>query len=168
MCLIDKHAAHERILYEKLMKNYKNVASQMLLSPVTVQLSAQEKDAIMQNTQLLFDSGVEVDDFGANCVILRAVPADIIHSDLENLVVELASNLALNPKYTLSERTQWVLHSISCKAAVKGGDKNSYEELVKLAQDIINGVVPMFCPHGRPVLITMSKKEVEKQFGRQG
>ncbi len=168
MCIIDKHAAHERLLYEKLVANYKNVSSQILLHPVTVTLSANEKNALLQNEQILRDSGVEIDDFGVNSVILRAVPADIEQTDLENFVVELGDKLTNNPNSAITDKTQWVLHSISCKAAIKGGQKNFDEELFALAREIIYGDAPLFCPHGRPVIIRMTKKEVEKQFGRQG
>ncbi len=168
MCIIDKHAAHERLLYEKLIATYKNVSSQMLLHPISVQLSANEKNALLSNEELLLNSGIEIEDFGGNSVILRAVPADIYQADLENFVIELADKLTLNSKDAMSEKTQWVLHSISCRAAIKGGDKNSSSELFLLAQDIMSGKAPLFCPHGRPVIIKMTKKEVERQFGRQG
>ncbi len=168
MCLIDKHAAHERILYEKIMATYGNVASQMLLQPLTVQLSAKEKNVLLQNVQLLADSGIEIEDFGANSVILRAIPQDIEQTDLENFVIEIANKLIVNYKNTISEKTSWVLNSISCRSAIKGGDKSAKEELYKLAKQILNGEIPLFCPHGRPVVLKITKKEVEKFFGRQG
>ena len=93
MCLLDKHAAHERIIYESLAASYGKVSSQMLLVPVTVQLSAEEKDALVQSEMLLQDSGLEVEDFGGNSVVVRAVPADVVPEDVEDLVVELASRL---------------------------------------------------------------------------
>ncbi len=168
ICIIDKHAAHERLLYEKLINSHKSVSSQMLLCPITVQLSASEKDALLQNEELLANNGVEVDDFGGNSVILRAVPSDIEQNDLENFVVELSNKLSINHKNAVSEKSQWVMHSICCRAAIKGGDRNHNKELFKLAQDILYGEIPPYCPHGRPVIIKMTKKEVEKQFGRQG
>lgn len=168
MCLLDKHAAHERILYEALAASYGNVSSQMLLVPVTVQLSAEEKNALVQSEMLLQDSGLEVEDFGGNSVVVRAVPADVVPGDVENLVVELASRLVSNPRYTTSEKTEWVLHSIACRAAIKAGDKTHAAQLLRLAEDVLDGKVPPFCPHGRPIVLKITKKELEKQFGRQG
>lgn len=167
LCFIDKHAAHERILYEALAQNYGSVSSQMLLCPVTVQLSADEKNALLQNETLLTDSGVEVDDFGGNAVVVRAVPADVVPDDVQNLIIELADRMVHNQRDTTSEKTQWVLHSIACRAAVKAGDKSHQAQLLKLAQEVLDGAIPPFCPHGRPVILKVTKKELEKQFGRQ-
>lgn len=166
LCLIDKHAAHERILYERLAKDYGNVSSQMLLVPVTINLSADEKIAVMQNHQLLMDAGVETEDFGGNTVVVRAVPADVEVEDVEDLVVEVAAKLARGSKDAYSQRTEWVLHSIACRAAIKAGDHTPPQQLMRLAEDILAGKVPPFCPHGRPVVLKLTQKELEKQFGR--
>ena len=168
LCLIDKHAAHERILYEKLAAGYGAASSQLLLAPVTVNLSAPEKAALLENAALLNDAGVQVDDFGGNTMLVRAVPADVPVADVEGLLCELADRLAQGSRETVSEKTQWVMHSIACKAAIKAGDKSDRRELMTLAQDILNGKVPPFCPHGRPVVLKLTKKELEKQFGRLG
>ena len=168
LCLIDKHAAHERILYEQLVSGYGAASSQILLAPVTVNLSAAEKTALLENADLLNDAGVQVDDFGGNTMLVRAVPADVQVSDVEGLLCELADRLARGSRETVSEKTQWVMHSIACKAAIKAGDKSDRRELMALAQDILNGKVPPFCPHGRPVVLKLTKKELEKQFGRLG
>ncbi|MEG1153454.1 MAG: DNA mismatch repair endonuclease MutL [Ruthenibacterium sp.] len=166
--LIDKHAAHERAIYESLAAAYGNVSSQMLLCPVTVQLSAGEKDALLQNEAALADSGLEVEDFGGKSVVVRAVPADIVPDDVEDLVIELASRLENNPRDTKSEKTEWVLHSIACRAAIKAGDKTHAAQLLHLAEDVLDGKIPPFCPHGRPITLKLTKKELEIQFGRQG
>ena len=168
MCLIDKHAAHERLIYEELAKNYGNVPSQMLLMPVPVQLNAEEKNALLGNLDLLRDAGVERDDFGGNTVMIRAVPADVQADDVEELAIELAAKLAKGAKDALSEKTEWVLHSISCRAAMKAGDKTRPEGLLRLAEQIMAGKVPPFCPHGRPIVLKLTRKELEKQFGRLG
>lgn len=168
LCLIDKHAAHERMLYEKLAQNYDGADSQMLLSPVTVQLSAEEKNAVLQHAEILACNGLEVEDFGGNAVVVRTVPCDVVPEDVENMVIELASSLAQNPHATLSEQTEWVMHSIACRAAVKAGDKTHSDQLLYLAQQVLDGEIPPFCPHGRPVILKITKKELEKQFGRQG
>ena len=168
MCLIDKHAAHERLIYEELAKNYGNVPSQMLLMPVPVQLNAEEKNALLGNLDLLRDAGVELDDFGGNTVMIRAVPADVQADDVEELAIELAAKLAKGAKDALSEKTEWVLHSISCRAAMKAEDKTRPEGLLRLAEQIMAGKVPPFCPHGRPIVLKLTRKELEKQFGRLG
>ena len=168
MCLIDKHAAHERILYEDLMAGFGVRSSQMLLCPVTVQVSAQEKHTLLDAQELLQKSGLEVEDFGTGAVVVRAVPADIEEHDIPNLVLEVASRLMANPNDTMSEKTEWVLHSIACRAAIKAGDKTPPETLLGLARRVLDGEIPPFCPHGRPVVLKITQKELEKQFGRQG
>ena len=168
MCLIDKHAAHERAIYEELAKAYGNVASQQLLCPVTVQLSAEEKDALLAAGEVLAASGLEVEDFGGRSVVVRAVPADIVPEDVEDLLLDVAQRLCANPKETVSGKTEWVLHSVACRSAVKGGEKNSRAQLIRLAQDVLDGKIPPYCPHGRPVVLKITLKELEKQFGRQG
>ena len=167
LILIDKHAAHERILYEKLLAGYGKVDGQLLMTPVSVVLSAAEKNALLADETLLADAGFEVEDFGGSSVLVRAVPANVPAESVERLTEEIAAKLAVNAHDTLSEKTDWVLHSIACRAAIKAGDQNPAQTLLSLAKDILDGVVPPFCPHGRPVLIHLSQKELEKQFGRR-
>ena len=166
LCLIDKHAAHERQLYEKLAAQYGNVPSQMLLEPLTVDLSAEEKQALLDNIPLLENAGLEVADFGGSTVVLRAVPADVEPQNAESLLVEIADRLLRGGHDALNEHTEWVLHSISCRAAIKAGDRSSPQELLALAEKILSGEVPPFCPHGRPCVLKLTRKELEKQFGR--
>ena len=166
VCIIDKHAAHERQLFEKLAANYGGVPAQMLLEPVVVELSAEEKTALLSNLELLESAGLEIDDFGGNSVFLRSVPADVEQGSAEDLLVELADKLSKGSRDALSEKTEWVLHSISCRAAIKAGDKTSPQELMALAEKILSGEVPPFCPHGRPCVLKLTRKELEKQFGR--
>lgn len=166
LCLIDKHAAHERQIYEKLAASYGDVPSQLLLAPLVITLSAEEKQALMGNIPLLENVGIEVGDFGGNTVLLRAVPCDVEQDDLEDMLVEIADKLARGSRDALSERTEWVLHSVSCRAAIKAGDRTSPEELMALAEKILSGEVPPFCPHGRPCVLKLTRKELEKQFGR--
>ena len=166
LCLIDKHAAHERQLYEKLAANYGNVPSQMLLEPAAIDLAAEEKQALLDNIPLLENAGLEIADFGGNTVVLRAVPADVEPQNTESLLVEIANKLLKGGHDALNEHTEWVLHSISCRAAIKAGDKSSPQELLALAEKILSGEVPPFCPHGRPCVLKLTRKELEKQFGR--
>ena len=166
ICIIDKHAAHERQLFEKLAANYGDVPSQLLLEPLVIELSAEEKTALLANLPLLESAGLEVSDFGGSSVCLRSVPADVEQGSAEDLLVELAAKLAHGSRDALNERTEWVLHSISCRAAIKAGDHTSPQELMALAEKILSGEVPPFCPHGRPCVLKLTRKELEKQFGR--
>ena len=166
ICIIDKHAAHERQLFEKLAADYGDVPSQLLLEPVVVELSAEEKTALLANLDLLESAGLEIADFGGSTVLLRSVPADVEQSSAEDLLIELADKLAKGSRDALNEKTEWVLHSISCRAAIKAGDKTSPQELMALAEKILSGEVPPFCPHGRPCVLKLTRKELEKQFGR--
>ena len=166
VCIIDKHAAHERQLFEKLAANYGDVPAQLLLEPLVVELSAEEKTALLSNVDLLENAGLEIDDFGGSSVLLRSVPADVEQDSAEDLLVELAAKLSRGSRDALSEKTEWVLHSISCRAAIKAGDHTSPQELMALAEKILSGEVPPFCPHGRPCVLKLTRKELEKQFGR--
>ena len=166
LCLIDKHAAHERQLYEKLAANYGDVPSQMLLEPTAIDLAAEEKQALLDNLPVLENAGLEIADFGGNTVVLRAVPADVEPRSAEDLLVEIADRLRRGGRDALNERTEWVLHSIACRAAIKAGDRSSAQELMALAEKILSGEVPPFCPHGRPCVLKLTRKELEKQFGR--
>lgn len=166
LCLIDKHAAHERQLYENLAANYGNVPGQLLLQPAAIDLSAEEKQALLDNLPLLENAGLDVADFGGSTVLLRAVPADVEPQNAEDLLVEIADRLLKGSRDALNEHTEWVLHSIACRAAIKAGDKSSPQELMALAEKILSGEVPPFCPHGRPCVLKLTRKELEKQFGR--
>ena len=166
LCLIDKHAAHERILFEQLAKDYGSVPSQMLLVPVQVNLTAAEKQAILQNLAMLTDAGIEAEDFGGSTVVVRAVPADVPVDDVEDMIVELAAKLSDGSRDALREKTEWVLHSSACRAAIKAGDRTNAAEMLALAQHIMDGTIPPFCPHGRPCVLKITRKELEKQFGR--
>ena len=165
LIIIDKHAAHERILYEKLKKSQNN-DKQMLLSPVGVNLNAKEKEAVMNNIQLLEDNGFIVEDMGLNGVIVRAVPLNISCEDPQSLMEEIAHNLSEGNNAEISEKQEWIFHSVACRSAIKAGDKATEYELKCLVSDIILEKIPLYCPHGRPVIVSLTKKEIEKQFGR--
>ena len=168
LCLIDKHAAHERILFEQLARDYGSVPSQMLLVPVQVNLTAAEKQAVLQNLDLLTDAGIEAEDFGGSTVVVRAVPADVPVDDVEDMIVELAAKLADGGRDALREKTEWVLHSIACRAAIKAGDRTNAAEMLALAQRIMDGTVPPFCPHGRPCVLQWGTSDLDKMFKRMG
>ena len=166
MFLLDKHAAHERLIFEELKRSEKP-QSQMLLSPVSVPLSPEEYDAVISNLDLLNSSGYEVEDFGGT-VLVRAVPVYLDGEDPASLISEAAGGF-LDYKLTAdTAKLEWLYHSVSCRAAVKAGTKLSDAELEKLAERVLLNDDIMFCPHGRPVAIKLTKKDIEKQFGRLG
>lgn len=163
--VIDKHAAHERILYEQFKKNT-IIDKQMLLVPVTVKLSRPEKQAVLENGELLESSGFEIEDFGGDAVIVRAIPMYVVDENPENLVSEIAYNLSNGNKSEMSEKMDWIFRSVACRSAIKGGDKAEINRITALVKDIRSKKIPLYCPHGRPIIITITKKELEKQFGR--
>ncbi len=163
--VIDKHAAHERILYEQFKKNTR-IDKQMLLVPVTVKLSRPEKQAVLENGELLESSGFEIEDFGGDAVIVRAIPMYVVDENPENLVSEIAYNLSNGNKSEMSEKMDWIFRSVACRSAIKGGDKAEINRITALVKDIRSKKIPLYCPHGRPIIITITKKELEKQFGR--
>ena len=165
LIVIDKHAAHERLLYEKL-KKAQNTDNQMLLVPVGVNLSAKEKEAVMDNIQLLEDNGFIIEDMGLGGVMVRAVPLNISSEDPQSLIEEIAHNLSEGNNAEISEKQEWIFHSVACRSAIKAGDKTTEYELKRLINDIRTQKIPLYCPHGRPVIISLTKKEIEKQFGR--
>ncbi|MEG3030515.1 MAG: DNA mismatch repair protein MutL, partial [Oscillospiraceae bacterium] len=118
------------------------------------------------NLNTLTQQGFIIEDFGIGGVLLRAIPMNISCEDPQSLINEIAHNLVDNNRLSLSEKQEWILHSVACRSAIKAGDKASTAELVELVKDIKQEKIPLFCPHGRPVIITITKKELEKQFGR--
>ena len=166
MLVIDKHAAHERIIFNSLKKEQNGVESQMLLSPVTVTLSKEEYNALLENTDILSKAGYCIEDFGQGMVIVTECPTYIESGDIEPVVIELAGYLADSKKDMIPEKLDWIYHSTACRAAVKAGDKTTPYEQQKFVEQLLSMPEIRYCPHGRPVMIEMSKKELEKNFGR--
>lgn len=162
--MIDKHAAHERILFNKLKKERK-IEVQPLLTPVTVTLAKEEYDAVINNAEMLERGGFEVEEFGSSCVLVRAVPSFLVGEDISSLISEIASKL-LSGTDTMTEREEQLLSTIACKAAIKAGGKTEREEMQRLAERVLLDEEIMYCPHGRPVAFEIKKRELEKQFGR--
>jgi len=162
--LIDKHAAHERILFEKL-KATLEPESQLLLSPQSVVLSKEEFDEIINSTQMLEKAGFDVEEFGEGTVLVRAIPSMLVGENLTSMLSEIAGNL-ITKQCVQSERVDSLYHTMSCRAAVKAGNKSTEQELLGLAQKILSNNDIMYCPHGRPVAIELKRREIEKQFGR--
>jgi len=162
--LIDKHAAHERILFNKLVKERKTEV-QALLTPVTVTLEAGEYDAVINNLDLLLSSGFEVEDFGNSSVIIRAIPTFLTAADVPSLISEIAEGL-ISTGTVSTQREENIFHTVACKAAIKAGTNISRIEMQSLAEKVLSSKEIMYCPHGRPVAFEIKKRELEKQFGR--
>ena len=167
MLLMDKHAAHERYIFEKIKNDISELETQMLLEPVMVMLSYDEFDALAANLDKLSRLGFEIEPDVAPTVAVKGVP--IILGDSENptdIVTELARNFIQcrnNPQLEIFDD---LYHSIACKAAIKANDNNSTIELQALLNAVYGNENIRYCPHGRPVIITLSKKDIEKQFRR--
>ncbi len=166
LCVIDKHAAHERILFNQLKKNEHNTGSQLLLAPVTVTLGKEEYVAVIENLETIADAGFDVQDFGNGTVIVRSCPIDLDNQEIAPLIDEIAQYLVKNRRDITNEHLDWIYHNVACRSAIKAGDTNSTAELLALAKQVVNDNEVRFCPHGRPVMIELSKYELEKQFGR--
>ncbi len=162
--LIDKHAAHERILFNDFKKKEK-IEMQNLLSAVSVRLEAEEYTAVVGNLELLLKAGFEIEDFGEGTVLVRAVPAMLSGEDVASMVNEAAASLARTGNVDI-ERIEDIFHSVSCKAAIKAGYITSNTELLELAKKVLCSDDIRYCPHGRPVAFEIKKKDIEKQFGR--
>lgn len=166
LCVIDKHAAHERILFNKLKSQAQNSGSQMLLAPVTVTLGKEEYIAVTENLETISKTGFDIEDFGNGTVIIRSCPMDLDNCEIAPLISEIAEYLTKNRRDITNEHLDWIYHNVACRSAIKAGDDNSNAELLALAKQVVNDNDVRFCPHGRPVMIEISKYELEKQFGR--
>lgn len=166
LLLIDKHAAHERILFDSLCENHSAPSAQMLLEPVTVTLRKTEHTVLLENADLLERAGILVEDFGMNSIIIRSVPMNLDSQGVCEIVEEVADRLLKNPNRVSTEKQEWIYHSIACRAAIKAGDKSDKAELMALCERIVKDDSIRYCPHGRPVAVWLSKYELEKQFGR--
>ncbi len=162
--MIDKHAAHERILFNKLKEN-NVIESQSLLIPVTVKLIGDEYTAMVSNIYSLTDYGFEVEDFGNESVMVRAIPAMLSKEDAESTIIEAAHSLAQKGSVNL-DRIDDILHSVACKAAIKAGYITTDTEKLNLAIKVLSDNDIMYCPHGRPVAFEIKKYNLEKYFGR--
>ena len=166
LLIIDKHAAHERMLYNELQKDNGASGSQMLLVPVSVTLSKEEYAAVLAHMEVLTKAGFAAEDFGGGTVLVRACPLNLEREDITALVTEFAGHLLKYHREVLSEKLDWLYHSVACRAAVKAGDHTTDYELYDFTKRLLADPDVRYCPHGRPVLITLSRTELEKQFGR--
>ena len=164
--LIDKHAAHERILFEKLKANQEAISSQTLLTPVAHRLSADSAAILLENQPVLEELGFEIQEFGDNTVLIRQIPMDLDDTQAADALETLAADLMNGRKERKDSVRDELLHTVACKAAIKAGWQSSEAELLKLAEQVLSRDDLKHCPHGRPICITLSKKQLEKQFKR--
>ena len=162
---IDKHAAHERMNYEQL-KAQTQINSQVLLVPVAVRLSADEYAAVTENLTLLSKCGFAAEDFGNSTVLVRETPSMLDGADIKDLITEIAQKLLEHKTDIEPEKADWIFHSTACRSAVKGGDHTSPQEQEMFVKKLLSMPNIRYCPHGRPVMIKISRHELEKQFGR--
>ena len=163
---IDKHAAHERIRFEALKKENHPIMAQLLLAPLPAELSREEAAVVLENAALLTQYGFEVDDFGGGDLLIRQIPSDVDAEDAKALLQELAGKLLSGRTLDPESLRDNLLHSIACKSAIKAGWQTSDAELRRLVQEVLSRDDIKYCPHGRPVCVTLTKRQLEKQFGR--
>ena len=164
--LIDKHAAHERILFEKLKANQEKISAQSLLTPIPVRLSPAAVAELLSNTDMLDELGFEIEEFGENTVLLRQIPMDLAPGDAADAVESLAADLLSGRREKKDTVRDALLHTVACKAAIKAGWVNDEAELLAVVKEVMAREDLKYCPHGRPICITLSKKQLEKQFRR--
>ena len=163
---LDKHAAHERIRFEALKKEDHPIMAQLLLAPVSAELSREEAAAVLENRTLLERCGFETEDFGGGDVLIRQIPSDVDVEDAKALLQELAGDLLAGKTLDPDSLRDNLLHTIACKSAIKAGWQTSDEELRRLVQEVLSRDDIKYCPHGRPVCVTLTKRQLEKQFKR--
>lgn len=166
LILIDKHAAHERIIYERLKEDKGSGYSQLLLEPVSVTLNKIDYDSVINNLEMFKDAGFDVEDFGNGVVLVRSAPQYLEKEDIEQTVIEMSGYLTDNRKSIRTEQMDWIYQNVSCRAAIKAGNISTDRELIDIAKKVESDPNLRYCPHGRPLCIVIKKSEIEKQFGR--
>ena len=164
--LIDKHAAHERILFDKLKANQEAISGQTLLSPLAVRLNPTAAGELLNNTAMLEELGFQLEEFGDSTVLLRQIPMDLNPDSAAEAVESLAADLLNGRREQKDTVRDELLHTVACKAAIKAGWVTDEQELYAIAKTVMEREDLKYCPHGRPICITLSKKQVEKQFKR--
>ncbi len=168
LLFVDKHAAHERMIFNSLKKQDRTVFSQILMTPVTVTLSVRDYNAVISNLDVFEKSGYCVDDFGEGTVRVTECPTELSDADVSAIVAEIADKLAKNTSDPEPEKLDWLYHSTACRAAIKAGDNISLFEMEDLVKKVFADEDVRYCPHGRPVMFSMSEYEIKKLFGRNG
>ena len=164
--LIDKHAAHERILFEKLKANQEKISSQVLLTPIPVRLPPAPAAELLTNRDMLEELGFELEEFGDNTLLLRQIPMDLSPDMAADAIETMASDLMSGRREQKETVRDEILHTVACKAAIKAGWVSDDRELLALVEQVMAREDLKYCPHGRPICITLTKKQLEKQFRR--
>lgn len=164
--IIDKHAAHERIIYEKLKANADKQNVQYLLAPVTVTLDKTDYDAAISNLDMFAKCSFDVEDFGNGTLLVRSAPQYLAATEIADCIAEMSGYIASGKKDIYAEKMDWFYHNVSCRSAIKAGNKSTVQELMDIAWTLEKNPQIKYCPHGRPICIVMTKYEIEKQFGR--
>ena len=167
MVFVDKHAAHERILYEKLKKGISAFDCQTLLTPITCKLSDEQCEAVLENPAEMEKFGFMIEDFGRGTILVRSLPFWVKTKEAESIIGEIADSIASCHHDLTPEKLDRLYANISCRAAIKANDKNYQPELETIVNILLNDPNIKYCPHGRPVSITISKNKLERMFGRQ-
>lgn len=165
LILIDKHAAHERMIFDRLKANQGEIMSQQLLTPVPLRLDGESAELVEQNGDLLCELGFEIETFGRESYILRAVPADMPASEAAAAFEEICEKLRRGQALSANDARDEVLHTVACKAAIKAGWDTDTKELSRVAEEVLSGRIK-YCPHGRPVSVTVTRRELDKLFKR--
>ncbi|MGN0620923.1 MAG: DNA mismatch repair endonuclease MutL [Porcipelethomonas sp.] len=166
MIMIDKHAAHERIIFERLKRSSTSADSQFLMNGSEILLSSAETEALKENTGVMEGMGFSLDFSAGPYVKLNAVPILLEKLNMDDVIPEIAENFLMNRMDPQTHKLDDILHELACKAAIKANDKNTTEELQKLAEDVFYDENIRHCPHGRPVMFVLTKRDIEKQFKR--
>lgn len=166
LMLIDKHAAHERLLYEKLRREQDHASAQMLLQPVMLTLTKEEFGVLMEHSDLLDRAGFACEDFGGGSLLVRSVPLTLEGQDVPGALTEIAGYLLSHRREISTEKLDWLFHNVACRAAIKAGDFSAPQELAALCMQLYENPQVRYCPHGRPVFVVLKRREIEKQFGR--
>ena len=163
---VDKHAAHERILFDKFRSGQEIIMGQQLLAPMTIQFDAQDAALLLANAETLLSLGYELEDFGGGTLLLRQIPSSIDLSDAQATLEELCDNLKNGKSADFSSLRDELLHTVACKAAIKAGWKTGRAELESLCRQVMENEDLRYCPHGRPICISLSRSQLERQFKR--
>lgn len=165
LLFIDKHAAHERMIFDRLQAGGTEIMSQPLLEPWVCRMNSGDVQTILDNLELLTPLGYEIDAFGGDSLVVRAVPADTDAGDLTAHMEELAKIISSAGKQGLAAAREELLHSVACKAAIKAGKPSTREELTVICDKVVAGEIK-YCPHGRPVAVNFTKYELDRKFKR--
>ena len=165
LIIIDKHACHERIIFDRLLTEDRSVMSQILMVPVTVKTDEETATLLEENGELLTDLGFELEPYGDNSHIIRAVPADMYESDVTAAFEEICQQLKDHRTVDLEARKTNILKTVACKAAIKAGWKTDVRELFVLAEAVVSQKIK-YCPHGRPVAVVYTREDLDKEFKR--